>query len=71
MTNRQMIMVKLIQLSDEQFAQLLYDEKLSCLTNDLICRECGECNNHECLSENSINNCSQLNLVEWLQKQAS
>ena len=70
MTNRQMVMVKLIQLSDEQFAELLNDE-IGRLTNGALCKECMEENNGECEAERnaSVQGCP-FNLVEWLQKKA-
>ena len=70
MTNRQMVMVKLIQLSDEQFAELLVDE-IGLLANDTLCKECREQNGGECITgKNSPVEC-QFDLVKWLQQKVS
>lgn len=69
MTNRQMVMVKLIQLSDEQFAELLNDN-IGKLTGEAFCKECMEGNNGECPVEKDTAKGCPFDLVEWLQKKA-
>lgn len=69
MTNRQMVMVKLIQLSDEQFAELLNDE-IGDLLNDLLFKECKTSNNCECETPNDSMAGCDFDLVEWLRKPA-
>ena len=71
MTNRQMVMVKLIQLSDEQFAEMFNDE-INSLAGGVICKECMEANHGECAAERdaAINGCP-FDLVKWLRKKVS
>lgn len=71
MTNRQMIMIKLIQLDDEQFAEML-DDKISQLIGDSVCKECMAQNNGECAADKEavITGCP-FDLVSWLRKKAS
>lgn len=70
MTNRQMIMLKLIQLSDEAFADLM-DDQITELMSGGLCDICMAKHGGECPEETGDWDGCQFDLVEWLQKQAS
>lgn len=70
MTNRQMIMLKLIQLSDEAFADLM-DDQIADLMKGGLCNICMANHGGKCPDETGDWNECQFDLVEWLQKQAS
>ena len=69
MTNRQMIMVKLIQLSDEEFADMLNDQ-IGDLMDGKICQICMENNHGICDAERAMIEGCPFDLVAWLKKQA-
>ncbi len=70
MTHRQLIMLKLIQLSDEDFADLM-DDQITDLMNGGLCKICMASHSGECPEETGEWDGCQFDLVEWLQKQAS
>lgn len=70
MTNRQMIMLKLIQMSDNDFAELM-DNEITTLVGKDLCQYCKACHKGECPTETGEWDQCHFNLVEWLQKQAS
>ena len=70
MTNRQAFMCKLIQLSDEEFADLFRAGILDFIY-DTMCKDCKEQNNGLCrMEDEDLENCP-FDLVDWLRKQAS
>ena len=70
MTNRQLIMLKLIQLSDEEFAEFM-DNEITVLMEGGLCQACME--KHGRLYPMDTGEWSEckFDMVEWLQKQAS
>ena len=69
MTNRQMIMVKLIQMSDDDFAELM-DNEITTLAGKDLCAYCMACHQGKCPSDSGEWDYCNFDLVEWLQKQA-
>ena len=70
MTNRQMMMLKLIQLSDEEFAEFMSDE----IMEDMDWKSCDSCiNKHDgaCPMKNGEQGNCIFEMVEWLRKKAS
>lgn len=70
MTNRQMIMLKLIEMSDNEFAEFMNDEITDLMEGDL-CKFCMEKHNAECPIETGEWDDCMFDMVEWLNKQAS
>ena len=70
MTNRQMIMLKLIQLSDEEFAEFM-DNEITVLMDGGLCQACMEKHGGQCPMDTGEWKECKFDIVEWLQKQAS
>ncbi len=70
MTNRQMVMIKLIQMSDDEFAEFMNDEITDLMEGDL-CKYCMEKHCGECPMETGEWEDCMFDMVEWLKKQAS
>jgi len=70
MTNRQMIMLKLIQLSDEDFAEFMEDQ-ITDLMDGSLCRICESRHNSECPMETGEWEDCMFDMVEWLRKKVS
>ncbi len=70
MTNRQMIMLKLIQLSDEEFAEFM-DNEITVLMDGGLCQFCMEKHGNQCPMDTGEWKECKFDMVEWLQKQAS
>lgn len=70
MTNRQMIMVKLIQLSDEEFAEFM-DNEIAVLMEGGLCQLCMEKHSGKCPMDTGEWEDCKFDMVEWLKKQAS
>lgn len=70
MTNRQAFMCKLIQLSDEEFADLFRAGILDFIY-DTMCVDCKKQNGGMCrMEDEDLENCP-FDLVDWLRKKAS
>lgn len=70
MTNRQAFMCKLIQMSDEEFANLFKTEIVDFIYS-AKCNDCKSENDGQCRIETEqLENCP-VDLVDWLRKQAS
>lgn len=70
MTNRQAFMCKLIQMSDEEFANLFKTEIVDFIYS-AKCNDCKNENDGQCRIETErLENCP-VDLVDWLRKQAS
>lgn len=71
MTNRDLILMKLIQLSPEDFAELMNDQ-ISELMGGKLCELCMASNHGECLSENAaVPDGCKFDLAAWLQEKIS
>ena len=70
MTNRQMIMLKLIQLSDKEFAEFM-DNEITVLMDGGRCQVCIEKHCGQCPMDTGEWKECKFDMVEWLQKQAS
>ena len=70
MTNRQMIMLKLIQLSDEEFAEIM-DEEITNLMDGSLCEFCERKHGGECPIDTGEWDDCMFDLVEWLRKKVS
>lgn len=69
MTNRQAFMLKLIKLSDEDFANLFTSEIVQFIY-DAKCKDCKDQQGGQCLMDiNALENCP-VDLAEWLKQQA-
>ncbi len=70
MTNRQAFMRKLDQMSDEEFANLFKSEIV-----DFIyaakCEDCKKNNGGQCQIETELIDSCPVDLIDWLQKQAT
>ena len=70
MTNRQAFMCKLIQMSDEEFANLFKTEIVDFIYS-AKCNDCKNENDGQCpIETEQLENCP-VDLVDWLRKQAS
>lgn len=70
MTNRQMIMLKLIQLSDEEFAEIM-DEEITNLMEGGLCKICERKHGDKCpMGTGEWDDC-MFDMVEWLRKKVS
>lgn len=65
MTNRDLIMVKLIQLSDKDFANLM-DENISTLMGDELCKVCMAKHGGNCPNESGEWEGCRFDMVAWL-----
>lgn len=70
MTNRQMIMLKLIQLSDEEFAEIM-DEEITNLMEGSLCEICESKHGGECPMDTGEWEDCMFDMVEWLRKKVS
>ena len=70
MTNRQMIMLKLIQLSDEEFAEFM-DNEITVLMDGGLCQFCMEKHGNQCPMDTGEWKECKFDMVEWLKKQVS
>ena len=70
MTNRQMIMLKLIQLTDEEFAEFM-DNEITVLMDGGLCQVCMEKHGGQCPMDTGEWKECKFDMVEWLKKQAS
>ena len=70
MTNRQMIMLKLIQLIDEEFAAFM-DNEITVLMDGRLCQVCIEKHGGQCPMDTDEWKECRFDMVEWLKKQAS
>ena len=70
MTNRQAFMCKLIQMSDEEFANLFKTEIVDFIYS-AKCDDCKKGNNEQCRIETEHLDGCPVDLVEWLHKQAN
>ncbi len=68
MKNRDLVMVKLIQLSTDQFADLL-DDQITLLMNGALCDLCMKRNGGQCLADANIMDGCKFDLVAWLQEE--
>lgn len=69
MTNRQAFMCKLIQMSDEEFADLFRAGILDFIY-DTMCKGCKGQNGGQCrMEKEALENCP-VDLVDWLHQQA-
>ena len=67
MTNRDLILMKLIQLTPERFAELLNDQ-ITELMEGALCEMCMKRNNGLCPAEGTMVDGCQFNLAAWLQE---
>ena len=65
MRNRDLIMVKLIQLSDQDFADLM-DDNISTLMGDELCRVCMAKHDGNCPNETGEWEGCLFDMVAWL-----
>lgn len=68
MTNRDLIMVKLIQLSPEKFAEMLNDQ-ITVLMNGALCELCMMRNGGKCPAEEGELDGCKFDLASWLQEE--
>ncbi len=70
MTNRDLILMKLIQLSPEQFAEMLNDQ-ITELMHGALCELCMKRNGGQCAAEqDTISGCN-FDLAAWLKEDIS
>ena len=69
MTNRQMIMLKLIQLTDEEFAEFMSDEIMD-IMDWKSCDICIRQHDGACPMNNGEQGNCMFDMVEWLRKKA-
>jgi hypothetical protein len=70
MTNRQAFMCKLIQMSDEEFANLFKTE----IVDYIYAAKCDDCkkeNSGQCRIETEQLDGCPIDLIDWLRKQAN
>ena len=67
MTNRDLILMKLIQLSPERFAELLNDQ-ITELMDGALCDLCMKRNGGKCSAEEEMVNGCKFELSAWLQE---
>ena len=67
MTNRDLVLMKLIQLSPDRFADLLSDQ-ITELMNGALCDICMKRNNGSCPAEESMTDGCKFDLAAWLQE---
>ena len=70
MTNRQMIMLKLIQLSDEDFAEFMEDQ-ITGLMDGSLCEICEGKHGGECPMDTGEWEDCMFDMVEWLRKKVN
>ena len=70
MTNREKLFQKMEKMSSQRLASFL-DDTASEEINGLVCRQCLNANNGECVMElRNLQNCPR-KIADWLQEEAS